>query len=52
MFDFLFTEDFQNVNASRILRDITFVRLNLENICMNEEDEFIMEVIRKRSLFG
>ncbi|CAG9537139.1 unnamed protein product [Cercopithifilaria johnstoni] len=45
-------QGFQNINASRILRDITFVRLNLENICMNEEDEFIMEVIRKRSLFG
>lgn len=49
---FLFAEDFQNVDASRILKDITFVRLNLENMCMNEEDEFIMEVIRKRSLFG
>uniref|UniRef100_A0A0R3S407 C2 domain-containing protein n=1 Tax=Elaeophora elaphi TaxID=1147741 RepID=A0A0R3S407_9BILA len=45
-------QDFQNINASRILRDITFVRLNLEDICMNEEDEFITEVIKKRSLFG
>lgn len=43
---------FENINASRILRDITFVRLNVEDVCMNEEDEFIMEVIRKRSLFG
>ncbi|KAL4002012.1 C2 domain family protein [Acanthocheilonema viteae] len=45
-------QDFQNINVSRVLKDITFVRLNLENIYMNEEDEFIMEVIRKRSLFG
>ncbi|MCP9259432.1 hypothetical protein DINM_001418 [Dirofilaria immitis] len=45
-------EDFQNIDASRILKDITFVRLNLDDICMNEEDEFINEVIRKRSLFG
>ncbi|EFO24185.1 C2 domain-containing protein [Loa loa] len=45
-------QDFQNINASRILRDITFVRLCLESICMNEEDEFIVEVIRRRSLFG
>ncbi|EJW80662.1 hypothetical protein WUBG_08430, partial [Wuchereria bancrofti] len=43
---------FQNIDASHILRDITFVRLNLEDVCMNEDDEFIMEVIRRRSLFG
>ncbi|VDK77595.1 unnamed protein product [Onchocerca ochengi] len=45
-------QDSQNIDASQILKDITFVRLNLEDICMNEEDEFINEVIRRRSLFG
>uniref|UniRef100_A0A915PX36 C2 domain-containing protein n=1 Tax=Setaria digitata TaxID=48799 RepID=A0A915PX36_9BILA len=46
------SQNFQSIDAPHILKDITFVRLNLENICMNEEDEFINEVIRKRSLFG
>ncbi|VDN05798.1 unnamed protein product [Thelazia callipaeda] len=45
-------DDFQNMDAWRILNDITFIRLNLEYIYMNEEDEFIEEVIRQRSLFG
>lgn len=49
---FFFAGDFHNIDATRILRDITFVRFNLESIHMNEEDEFIVEVIRRRSLFG
>uniref|UniRef100_A0A183EWB8 Secreted protein n=1 Tax=Gongylonema pulchrum TaxID=637853 RepID=A0A183EWB8_9BILA len=41
-----------NIDACGVLKDITFVRITLDSMYMNEEDEFIEEVIRSRCLFG
>ncbi|VDN59533.1 unnamed protein product [Dracunculus medinensis] len=37
---------------TEILKDITFIRILIDSINMDKEDEYVMELIRKKCLFG
>lgn len=41
-----------DVDINRVLSDITFVRVNLENVHVSDGDEYMDELIRSRCLYG
>uniref|UniRef100_A0A915CCW6 C2 domain-containing protein n=2 Tax=Parascaris univalens TaxID=6257 RepID=A0A915CCW6_PARUN len=46
------TNEITDMDTSRILKDMSFVRICLDSVYMNDEDEYIDHLISSRSLFG